>query len=125
MEKDIENREDLVLLMSRFYNKLLKNNTINYIFTDIANIDLEHHLPIIVDFWNLSLFGKGNYKNNVLKLHLDLNEKATLTTNHFKTWLEAFNSTVDENFSGENSEKIKTKALSISTVMQIKLHKST
>lgn len=125
MEKDIENREDLVLLMSRFYNKLLKNNTINYIFTDIANIDLEHHLPIIVDFWNLSLFGKGNYKNNVLKLHLDLNEKATLTANHFKTWLEAFNSTVDENFSGENSEKIKTKALSISTVMQIKLHKST
>lgn len=123
--KDIHNREDLAMLMSKFYSKLLKDNTINYIFTDIAKINLEEHLPIITDFWNLSLFGKGDYKNNVLKLHIDLNQKSNLTPEHFKTWLNTFNLTVDENFSGENSERIKTKALSISTVMQIKMHKST
>lgn len=123
--KDIQNREDLAMLMSKFYSKLLKDNTINYIFTDIAKINLEEHLPIITDFWNLSLFGKGDYKNNVLKLHTDLNQKSNLTPEHFKTWLNTFNLTVDENFSGENSERIKTKALSISTVMQIKMHKST
>lgn len=124
MIKDIENREDLVMLMSKFYSKLLKDDTISYLFTDIAKINLEEHLPIITDFWNLSLFGKGNYKNNVLQLHLDLNKKSNLTPEHFKTWLATFNLTVDENFSGENSERIKTKALSISTIMQIKLHKS-
>lgn len=122
--KDLENREDLELLMNTFYNKLLLDNTINYIFTDIAKINLEEHLPIITDFWNLSLFGKGDYKNNVLKIHLDLNKMANLTQNHFETWLKTFNSAVDENFLGENSEKIKTKALSISTVMQIKMHNS-
>ncbi len=122
--KDLENREDLELLMNTFYNKLLLDNTINYIFTDIAKINLEEHLPIITDFWNLSLFGKGDYKSNVLKIHLDLNKMANLTQNHFETWLKTFNSAVDENFLGENSEKIKTKALSISTVMQIKMHNS-
>jgi hemoglobin len=122
--KDLENREDLILLMDKFYQKLLQNKAISYLFTDIAQINMEHHLPVIVDFWNLSLFGKGNYKNNVLKLHLDLNEKSKLTAEHFKIWLDTFYRIVDENFSGKNSEKIKTKALSIATVMQIKLHKS-
>lgn len=121
--KDLENREDLILLMVKFYQKLLQNKAISYLFTDIAQINMEHHLPVIVDFWNLSLFGKGNYKNNVLKLHLDLNEKSKLSPQHFKIWLDTFYLTVDENFSGENSEKIKTKALSIANVMQIKLHK--
>lgn len=122
--KDLENRKDLEFLMTTFYTKLLMDNTIKYIFTDIAKINLKEHLPIITDFWNLSLFGKGDYSNNVLKIHLDLDKKANLTKNHFETWLKAFNSAVDENFLGENSEKIKTKALSISTVMQIKMHKS-
>lgn len=122
--KDLENREDLILLMDKFYQKLLQNKAISYLFTDIAQINMEHHLPVIVDFWNLSLFGKGNYKNNVLKLHLDLNEKSKLSPQHFKIWLDTFYLTVDENFSGENSEKIKTKALSIANVMQIKLYKS-
>lgn len=122
--KDLENREDLELLMNTFYTNLLLDDTINYIFTDIAKINLEEHLPIIIDFWNLSLFGRGNYKNNVLKIHLDLNKMVNLEQNHFETWIKTFNSAVDGSFTGENSEKIKTKALSISTVMQIKLHKS-
>lgn len=122
---DIENREDLEILLSKFYSKLLSDETISYIFTDVAKINIETHLPKIIDFWNLSLFGKGDYSNNVMKIHLDLNNEEKLNENHFKTWLNNFYLTIDENFSGQNSEIIKTKALSISTVMQIKIHKST
>ncbi|WP_296149871.1 group III truncated hemoglobin [uncultured Flavobacterium sp.] len=123
-KKDIEDKGDLEILISLFYTKLFADNSINFIFTDIAKINLEEHLPILVSFWELSLFGKGDYNNNVLKLHLDLNENIKLNENHFKTWLNTFNLTVDENFSGKNAEIIKTKALSIATVMQIKLHKT-
>ena len=119
---DIENREDLEVLLSKFYSKLLSNQSISYIFTDVAKINLQTHLPKIIDFWNLSLFGKGDYSSNVLKIHLDLNHKEKLNENHFKTWLDAFFTTVDENFCGKNSEIIKTKALSIATVMKIKVH---
>jgi hemoglobin len=50
-KKDIENREDLLLLMQEFYKKLLTDDSINYLFIDVAKIDLPHHLPILVDFW--------------------------------------------------------------------------
>lgn len=119
---DIQNRTDLELLMAVFYDKLLADGSINYIFTDVAKIDLPEHLPHIVDFWELSILHTGNYKKNVLQVHLDLDGKETLTADHFKTWLQHFHASVDEHFSGNNSEIIKTRALSIATVMQIKLH---
>ena len=119
--KDVLMREDLEILMDYFYHKLLKDDSINYIFTDVAKINIETHLPTIVDFWQQTIFNTGEYKNNVLKIHQDLNEKVKLTSEHFSTWLKHFNITVDEHFCGENAEKIKTRALSIATVMQIKL----
>lgn len=121
--QDIENKQDLEILLSKFYSKLLSDESISYIFTDIAKINLETHLPKIIDFWNLSLFGKGNYSNNVMKIHLDLNSEENLNQKHFDTWLNSFNQTVEANFSGKNAEIIKTKALSIATVMQIKMSK--
>ena len=121
--QDIETKHDLEILLSKFYSKLLSDETISYIFTDVAKINLESHLPKIIDFWNLSLFGKGDYLSNVMKIHLDLNSEENLNQKHFDTWLKTFNQTVDANFSGKNAEIIKTKALSIATVMQIKMHK--
>jgi len=121
--QDIETKQDLESLLSKFYSKLLSDKSISYIFTDVAKINIETHLPKIIDFWNLSLFGKGDYSNNVMKIHLDLNTEEKLNEKHFKIWLNHFYDTVDENFSGKNTEIIKTKALSIATVMQIKMHK--
>lgn len=119
--KDIQTRKDLELLMDRFYAKLLADPSINYIFTDVAKIDLPKHLPHIVDFWELSILHSGNYKKNVLQVHLDLNGKERLTATHFQVWLGYFNTSVDENFIGNNAEIIKTRAISIATVMQIKM----
>lgn len=119
---DITTRQDLELLMGQFYTSLLEDPEIRPIFTEIAKIDLTTHLPIIVDFWEQALFGKGTYRNNTLAIHQQLNQKAQLTTQNFKTWLSCFDTTVDANFKGPMAEKIKTRALSIATVMQIKIH---
>ncbi len=119
--KDIVTREDLELLMNDFYSKLLNDVQIGYIFTEVAQINLKKHLPVLVDFWEQTLFYRGGYKNNVLQIHKDLNEKTALNAGHFQIWLAYFNKTVDENFKGEFAEKIKVKALSIATVMQLKI----
>lgn len=121
---DIQTREDLLLLMRAFYSRLLSDPDISYIFTDIAKIDLEAHLPHLVDFWEQTLFYTGSYSNNVLQLHLDLNEKEKLSDKHFETWLEHFNNVVDIHFTGPNSERIKTRAASIATVIKIKISPS-
>ena len=118
--RDIQTREDLHLLMSEFYLKLLADNNISYIFTEVAKIDLKPHLIELVDFWEQMLFDKGNYRKNVLQIHTDLNQKSKLSADHFSIWLNYFNTTIDENFSGPISENMKTRALSIATVMKIK-----
>jgi hemoglobin len=118
--KDIETRADLEVLLRAFYNRLLSDATISYMFTDVAKINLEEHLPHITDFWEQSLFYKGSYRKNVLQIHQNLNSKEKLTDKHFTTWLSHFDNVVDSMFIGENSDKIKSRAVSIATVMKIK-----
>ena len=119
--RDIQTRADLELIMGLFYQKLLSDDTISYIFTDVAKINLAEHLPHIVNFWEQNLLGTAKYSNNVLKIHLDLNDKVQLEPHHFQTWLMRLYTTVDANFEGEIAETMKTRALSIATVMKIKI----
>lgn len=120
--KDIENQDDLYFLVDDFYQKLLSDNSISYIFTDVVKIKLEEHLPILVTFWSQAIFDTGGYFNNLTKIHLEINEKVKLTPELFTIWLNHFNTSVDDNFSGINADKIKTQALSLATIMQIKIN---
>ena len=122
VKKDIENREDLLQLMQRFYKKLLNDSSISYLFTDIAKINLDHHFPILVDFWDSVLFQSPTYQKNAMQPHIALHHKSPLHQHHFETWLSYFKETVDELFTGENAFVIKEKATSIATVMKIKIN---
>jgi hemoglobin len=118
---DIKTQEDLSLLVADFYKKLLSDNRISYIFTDIVKIKLEEHLPILVMFWSQVILGTGGYSNNLTQIHLDVDLKEHLSPELFRIWLEHFYAAVDDNFIGENSEKIKTQALSLATILKIKI----
>jgi len=118
---DILDRKDIELLMDTFYNKVLKDDDIGFLFTEVAKLNLEKHLPIICNFWESALFHKPIYKGNVLAVHENLNELHTLTEKHFNVWLERFNETVDALFEGNNADQIKIRALSIATVMKSKV----
>lgn len=119
--RDISNRADIIILVDKFYEKVMNDESIGFIFTDIAVIDIKKHMPIMYDFWETTLFHKSSYKGNPMKVHLDLDDKERLSKKHFDRWLALFNTTVDELFRGEKSELAKTRALSIATVMQVKL----
>ena len=120
MNKDIENRKDIGALMTVFYERALADNLIGYIFTDVAKLDLAHHLPIIGDFWETMLFRSGDYARhdrNPLQVHGELNEKTPLLPEHFERWLKIFNETVDQNFAGERTEFLKMRAEAIAERM--------
>ena len=121
--KDIENRADIELLIGKFYEKMLKDQIIGFIFTDIAKIDLEEHLSIICDFWETILFTKPVYKRGpeVMNVHHELNKKIPLKKGHFTRWLYLFSTTVDELYAGEIAEKAKERADSIAKLMQKRL----
>lgn len=120
MKRDIETRTDIDLLMKEFYSRAIADDEIGYIFTDVARLDLEKHLPIIGDFWESLLLGGKNYQmhgRNPLQIHAELNEKSPLEPKHFRRWLEIFRSTVDEMFNGERADFAKSRAEAIANRM--------
>lgn len=120
--RDIETRNDLMLIMKKFYDLLLSDHRINFFFTETTNVNLhlEDHFETLATFWEQALFFKGGYKNNMFKIHQNIHQKRTFTPEHFNIWLSYLNQSIDENFSGPQSEQMKTQALSMATVMQIK-----
>jgi hemoglobin len=122
MKRAIENRADIYLLVKDFYVKLLNDEVMHHFFTAFTNPELlEKHLQILVDFWDNILFYSGTYQKNAMKPHLDLQPVKPFKPEHFQLWLQHFNNTVDEHFRGEIAHAAKSRALSIATVMQIKI----
>lgn len=120
--KDIQNQDDLYLLVYKFYKKLLDDNRINFIFTDIVKIKIEEHLPILVTFWSQMILETGGYTNNLTDIHLKIDKLRHLTTEMFDIWIGYFNQTVDENYIGNNCTEIKKQAKNLSVILQIKIN---
>lgn len=124
MKQDITNRNDLILLVDTFYEKVKQDATIGFFFNEIAAVDWSRHLPVMYDFWESTLFGAGTYSGNPMNKHIVLSRKHQMEAHHFQHWVSLFNSTVDELFSGTRAETIKQRAAGIATVMQIKIKNS-
>jgi hemoglobin len=121
MKRDIENRRNIETLVNHFYEKVKSDPIIGYIFTDIAHVNWEKHLPVMYNFWENAIFYTGTYNGNPMQIHQHLHRVANLKTEHFEQWIRLFTSSVDELFEGDNANLIKQRAISISTVMQIKI----
>ena len=107
--------------MVRFYGQAMSDPTIGYLFTEVARLDLEHHLPVIGDFWESTLFGTGKYSRhgrNPLLIHAALDRKSPLEAHHFQRWLTLFNETVDASFAGPRAEFAKIRGHAIAQRMQ-------
>jgi len=122
MKKDIENRKDLYIIVDSFYKKLMNDDLMSHFFEDFKDpIHLEEHLQTLVDFWDNILFYTGAYQKNAMKPHINLQSTKPFGNEHFNQWLSFFNASVDQNYLGENAHIIKSRALSIATVMKIKV----
>lgn len=121
MKQDIKTREDLEHLLSEFYKVVTKDAEIEHHFIDL---DLESHLPVIVDFWEKTLFGKAVYFGNPLLVHQQLNEKSPLKLEHFQRWVEVFSQTIDEFYAGEMAENAKLRAKMIAHALNQRLNPS-
>jgi len=119
--KDIESREDIIALINQFYNKVQQNELIGNIFTDIAQVNWDHHLPRMYDFWETILFGKEAFKGNPMLKHIQLSKLTAMEQIHFNEWLLLWNKTIDENFNGETADLAKFRAKSIADLMLYKI----
>jgi hemoglobin len=64
LKNDIASRADVKLLVDTFYEKVQVNPVIGYIFTDVAKVDWQHHLPKMYNFWSAIILGDQSYVGN-------------------------------------------------------------
>lgn len=93
MKGDIETYEDVLQLITKFYDRLLVDEQISHFFTEL---DLDKHIPHVADFWAFILIDRAGYANNMMTAHAKLALKAT----DFERWLELFHETINELFEG-------------------------
>jgi hemoglobin len=110
---DIEGRADCERLVRSFYGRAMVDPIIGFIFVDIAELDLEAHVPAITSFWETVLLGAKTYAGGAFQPHAELNARVELREGHFERWLVLWFATVDELFAGERANLAKIHALRV------------
>ena len=118
---DIETREDVERLVRAFYTKALTDPIIGFIFTDVAHLDVEAHVPQITSFWATILLGEQSYGSGAFRPHADLHAKVGLREGHFDRWLQLWFGTVDELYKGEKANQAKIHALRVARAFSERL----
>lgn len=110
MKKDIENEQDVKLFLDAFYEKVKVDDTIAYLFNEVANLNWDDHMPKIYAFWEAILLGKPGFNGDVMGMHIKLHQKEKLTAEHFDRWIALFTETVNEMYEGSKADEALNRA---------------
>ncbi|MFF5424553.1 MULTISPECIES: group III truncated hemoglobin [unclassified Streptomyces] len=115
--RDIGGRDDLAVLLRRFYTEAVADPLIGPYFTEVAGTDLDAHLPRITDFWERALFRTAGYGRDAFAPHAGLHAARPLTAAHFGRWVQLWHATVDGLHRGPRAERAKAQGERIARAM--------
>ncbi len=118
---DIRTTADCERLVRVFYGRAMVDPIIGFLFTDVAKLDLEAHIPRITRFWDTILLDAHSYGGGAFRPHIELNARVALKRGHFDRWLHLWNLTVDELFAGERAELAKAHAKRVAVAFESRL----
>ena len=118
---DIRTREDVEQLVRAFYERAMADPIIGFIFTDVARLDLDAHVPVIADFWETILLGGKAYRGGAFAPHAALDRKVKLRYGHFARWVALWTLTIHEHFEGPVAEAAKAHAVRVATAFHRRL----
>lgn len=121
LKRDIGNLVDIELMVNTFYEKVLADKQLGFIFQEIAKVNWATHLPLMYAFWENVILFTGTYEGNPVNLHKHLHHISPLDRTHFDRWNKLFIHTVDELFEGPKAELAKERAISISGIIRGKV----
>lgn len=124
MKKDIADKDDVKKLVDRFYQKVVADDQIGFIFKNTLESRLQAHMPTMYGFWDSVLFSTGEYRGNLMLVHIALHKKQNLTTDHFNRWIQLWNQSIDELYAGDIADLAKQKAMSMKQLMLYKIKAS-
>ena len=102
-------------LLVAFYDTVERDDLLAPYFVPV---DMDAHMPRIVDFWSTLLFHTGRYSGNAFRPHMEM---PGLTAAHFARWVETMERTIDVHAAGPAAEHMKALAHRIAYSMQLRL----
>ncbi|MCD8740081.1 group III truncated hemoglobin [Mucilaginibacter roseus] len=116
-DKQILNLNDIKQLVDTFYNKVQNNALIGPVFNERIQDRWPQHLEKMYSFWQTVLLEEYTYFGRPFPPHAQL----PVEREHFETWLNLFNETVDELFTGDKATEAKWRANKMAEIFQIKI----
>ncbi len=115
---DITTEEDVGLLVRRFYQAAIPDPLLGPVF-GAAGIDWGAHVPVLKQFWQHQLLEPSGYEGNVVRAHAEVWSRAPFGERQLSRWLELFEETVDEYFSGPRAERAKARAHDVADAIRV------
>ncbi len=112
--------DDIKLLVDSFYAKVREDRLLAPIFNQRIANKWPQHLEKMYRFWQTVLLGQHTYYGSPFLPHA----KLPLDKAHFTRWLELFNNTLDEHFSGEKAQEARWRAGKMAEMFYYKIQSS-
>lgn len=114
---DILDLEDIKLLVNRFYEKVREDSLLAQIFNERIGERWPEHLEKMYHFWQTVLLGDHTYFGAPFPPHAYLPVQHL----HFERWLELFQQTVNELFTGKKAEEAKWRGNRMAETFELKI----
>ena len=119
--QDVDSPEAIDELVECFYARVLEDEVLAPVFIDVAEIDLDRHLPRIKAFWRKMLLGHPDYSDNMVARHVAVHARERFRPEHFERWLSLFRASVDEHFEGPGADRARLLAERIAANLEKRL----
>lgn len=116
--RDLDAPGAIDALIDRFYARVLRDPLLAPLFTEVARIDVEHHLPRIKAYWRKMLFGDPLYRRHMMARHRAVDAQRPFEARHYERWLQLFETALDEGARGPVTERARMLARRIAGNMR-------
>ncbi|EKF75619.1 hypothetical protein A11A3_02082 [Alcanivorax hongdengensis A-11-3] len=104
---DLDCHDNIDAMVHGFYRRLLDDPLMAPLFLEVAQVDLQAHLPIICQYWHKMLLGEKGYQRHMMAKHRALDDQQSLTGEHHERWLAHFMANLEGRFAGPYTDKAK------------------
>ena len=118
---DIQTKEDVKNMVDTFYAKAKEDEQIGDMFVKLLEGKWDSHMEKLYSFWETILKIDNSYVGHPVELHTTMH----LTKEQFERWVVVFVKNVDDQYEGENAERAKLRAKTMSEAFYHKLKKMT
>lgn len=120
--RDLDTRSEIAEFVTRFYREIAQDERFHLWFETIAHVDWHAHTGELTDFWAGVLLGEPHTRaEQVIEGHRWLHEAAPFDSDLFDRWLEIFDTTLDDGWTGPMTESARSRGHGIAWAMSKRL----